>query len=992
MKGINVKKIAAFAGAAVLFGAAAVAAEVTYGSTQLVDQSGQPTVKIYVGSKAAISDGVAAANIAAKIANEAYKSSTLTASVSGTPTCTVGSGVSGAGACSIVESSKKVTLEVTLPGSVSGTHTFKTLIYDTIDRTLENRNNTLSEDEYPAALTSTDTSGTITSPIRAVETSTTKGKDLYRIGSGQFTGFADYAVVDTQATSTSYTEEQSFWIGSQPNAVQYDSSSAIRDVAVNKYSAMAYSLKFTGNDYGIPVCTGGLNSSQTDDWTSCTSSNDMTERHRVKVNFMGSEWVVSEMKDPAVSNPSATAVVAGGQIKLAKEAKYGIINVGGELDAGTFKVRLSDISVQTGSDNGHPAIIDILDANDAVVGQIQVSVGTTYTFTQSGTSNQVKIHVYNTAPGFTLNAKWAEMAVFTDEITLKDNQRYNLVSSTDTDKNFKVSLLWKNRDFTSGSTGTASNNKTDSLREIVVYNIDGFSDKTVSGDVVNFIKSVPTFKVTYQGVDLTDADYVPLTYSGLSSDSYRVSTTSGDQQCGASSALDYSYTAKLIEIKTSGNTLLSGTGDVLSGDYMFERVLFDPIGLVPYGAAQTFTGLTGSNTTGTDNVLTASSVTYYVGSVSGATVANNLSAATLTVGANGKLTILLGGAPQTNISVTMPASSTAYSNLNGTQVQSAPVGGYAPKVFYKISGRDCWNWDSVTYVGQNPASSTGLTNKIRFDTAGDNSAAQGAIYFNNTGFGSFGNVSIIYQEDAGKYGTSSNNLVYTGVPVLTTDTTVSTFRFKATDSSTQNVYYDALPVTTFGGYEPTFVSERGSKTLSVGTSDTSFKIAKKLGQPTFQFAYADTATAAASADNYVMGVGESKVFGGVTVKVKAIDATAGSCSVLGSSGTPQCTVDSTGVSAVISPANAASVQVSQPYKLTSSMVMLDSQAVSGVAITVGGPMVNTVTAQALQDSSVNFDVDNVVVKEIGNKIVVAGKTAQDTMAAADQFIAGVKRQ
>ncbi|MFA6327942.1 MAG: S-layer protein [Candidatus Micrarchaeia archaeon] len=915
MKGINVKKIAAFAGAAVLFGAAAVAAEVTYGSTQLVDQSGQPTVKIYVGSKASISDGVAAANIAAKIANEAYKSSTLSASVSGTPTCTVGSGVSGAGTCSIVESSKKVTLTVSLPGSVAGTHTFKTLIYDTIDRALENRNNTLSEDNYTASTTATDTSGTLTSPIRAVE-SGVKGANLYRIGSGQFTGFADYAVVDDQATSTSYTEEQSFWIGSQPGAVAYDSSSAIRDVAVNKYSAMAYSVKFTGNDYGIPVCTGGLASNTTDDWTTCSSSNDRTERHRVLVKFMGSDWVISEMGNPSVSNPSATAVQAGGQIKLAKEAKYGIINVGGELDAGTFKVRLSDISVATGTDNNHPAIIDVLDANDAVVGQVQVSVGTTYTFTQSGTSNQVKIHVYNTAPGFTLNAKWAEMAVFTDEITLKDNQRYNLVSSTDTDKDFKVSLLWKNRDFTSGTSGTTSNNATDSLREIVVYNIDGFSDKTVSGDVVNFLKSTPTFKLTYQGVDLVDDDYVPLTYSGLSSDSYRVAATEGDVQCGASSAADFSYTAKLVEIKTSGSMLLGGTGDQLSGDYMFEKVLFDPIG-------------------------------------------------------------------KTGVNV---------SSINGTQNQSTAVVDYTPKVFYKISGRDCWNWNNFSYVAQSEAS--GLTNMIKFDTAGDNSAAQGAIYFNNTGFGStvFGNVSILYQEDAGKYGVSSNNRVYTGVPVLTSDTSVSTFRFKATDSSTQNVFYKGLNNAVFGGYEPTFVSERGSKTLSVGTSDSSFKVAKKLGQPTFQFAYADTSSAAASADDYVMGVGESKVFGGVTVKVKAIDATSGSCSVLGTSGTPQCTVDSTGVSAVISPNNAASVEVSQPYKLTSSMVMLDSEAVSGVAITVGGPAVNTVTSEALADSNVNFDVDSVVVKEIGNKIVVAGKTASDTMAAADQFIAGVKRQ
>jgi len=435
--------------------------------------------------------------------------------------------------------------------------------------------------------------------------------------------------------------------------------------------------------------------------------------------------------------------------------------------------------------------------------------------------------------------------------------------------------------------------------------------------VVNFLKATPTFKVTYQGVDLVDDDYVPLTYSALSSDSYRVANTDGDVQCGATSSADSSYTAKLIEIKTSGQTLLSGTGDQLSGDYMFEKVLFDPIGNVNHNS--------------------------------------------------------------TDVSI------------NGTQNQSLSVANYQPKVFYKISGRDCWNWNNFSYVAQS-GNTFGTSDWIKFNTAGDNSAAQGALYFNNSGFGSFGNVSMLYQEDAGKYGSSSNNRVYTGVPVLSSDTSVSTFRFKATDSSTQNVYYYGLASTSFGGYEPTFVSERGSKTLSVGTSDASFKVAKKLGQPTFQFAYADTSSAAASADTYVMGVGESKVFGGVTVKVKAIDATAGSCSVLGSSGTPQCTVDSTGVNAVISPANAASVQVSQPYKLTSSMVMLDSEAVSGVAITVGGPLVNTVTAQALQDANVDFNVDNVVVKEIGNKIVVAGKSAQDTMTAADQFIAGVKRQ
>jgi len=913
MKGINVKKIAAFAGAAVLFGAAAVAAEVTYGSTQLVDQSGQPTVKIYVGSKAAISDGVAAANIAAKIANEAYKSSTLTASVSGTPTCTVGSGVSGAGSCSIVESSKKVTLEVTLPGSVAGTHTFKTLITDTIDRTLANRNYSLSEDMYNSTTASTDTSGTIASPLRAVDTGN-KGTLLYRIGSDKFTGFADYAVSDNQATSTSYTEEQSFWIGSQPNAVAYDSSSAIRDVAVNKYSAMVYSAKFTGNDYGIQVCTGDLANNDTTNWASCASdSNSRTDRHRVQIKFMGADWIISEITNPTTPQASSTSVIAGGQIKLAKEAKYGIVNVGGELDAGTFKIRLSDISVAVGQSNTHPAIIDVLDSNDAVVGQIQVDPGTTYTFTQSGTSNQVKIHVYKTAPGFTLNAKWAEMAVYTDEITLKDNSRYNLVSSTDTDKNFKVSLLWKNRDWSSGSDSSIP----DSLREIVVYNIDGFSDKTKAGDVVNFLQSTPTFKLTYQGVDLTDDDYVPLTYSALSSDSYRIATTSGDVSCGASSAADLAYTAKLVEIKTSGSQLLGGTGDGLSGDYLLERVLYDPIGTV---------------------------------------------------------------------------SAVAGAISNGTQNQTAVAGNYTPTVFWKVSGRDCYNWNTLSYTNTNGEA---IATSVKFDTAGDNSGAQGSIFFSKELIASGFQVNIVAKEDAGKYGTSSNNAVYYAVPVIANTTSYQTLRFKTQDSSTQQVFYHQLGaasgVTGYTNYEPTLVTERGSQVLSVGTSDASVKVAKRVGMPTFQFAYADTTTAS-TADQYVMGVGESKVFGGVTVLVKAIDATAGSCNVLGTGGAPACSVDSTGVTGVISPNNAASVVVSEPYKLTSSMVMLDSEAVSGVAITVGGPLVNTVTAEALKDANVNFDVDNVVVKEVGNKIVVAGKTASDTMAAADQFIAGVMRQ
>jgi len=909
MKGINVKKIAAFAGAAVLASACLGAAEVVFGSTQLVDNNGQPTVKVYVGSKAAVSDGVAAANIAAKIANEAYKSSTLTASTSGTATCTAGTGATGAGACSIVESSKKVTLSVEIPGTVAGTHTFKTLIGDYIDKQLQNRNNTRSEDNFSALRSSGDTSGSVTSPLRLYSENNIVAKHLYRIGSDRFNGFADYAVSDAQATAMSYTEEQAFWVGASDSTsptVKYDTSTDVKDIVVDKYKALVYNLKFTGNDYGIPICTGDLASNDTSNWASCTSdSNSRTDRHRVGIKFLGGDWIISEMTNPTTALASATNVTNGGQIKLAKEAKYGIINVGGELDAGTYKVRLSDISVATGSDNKHPAIVDILDSNEAVVGQVQVDPGTTYTFNNGG--SVVKIHVYKTAPGFTLNAKWAEMAIYTDEVTLKDTGVYNLgsTSSENPDRYFKVSLMWKNKDWASASDSSVP----DALREVVVYKTDDFS-KAKPGDVQNFLKSTPTFKLTYQGLDLTDSDYQQVTYTAVSWGAERVSVTEGADGACTSDSADNHWTAKLVEIASGGSLLLSGSGDVLGVDYKLDKVYFDPVGL---------------NAT------------------------------------NG----------------TVP---------NGAQNRSAYSGGYSPKVFWKASNKDCYNWKTVAY-STNPAS----TASIKFDTAGDNTAAQGRFFFDSTVSLSGSQGSIVLAEDAGYYGLTSNNQVLVAVPFIV-NVNYTGIRFRNQDSSTQQTYYKGLADASYGTYEPTYVTERGSKVTNVGTSDAELKVAKKVGMPTFQFAYADT-TSASNTDDYVMGVGDSKVFGGVTVKVKAIDATAGSCNVVGTGGVPACTPDQTGVTAMIQPNNAASVEVTEPYKLSSKMVMMETDATSaGVAILVGGPEVNMMTKDALKDSSVDFNTQPVVVKEIGNKIVVAGKSASDTLSAADEFIAGVKRQ
>ena len=396
-------------------------------------------------------------------------------------------------------------------------HKFSTLITDTVDRTLQNRQNTLAEDEYPSLLSDVDTGGAITSPLRAVEEGTQKAKNLYRIGSAQYGQFVDAVVVDGQSPMEPYLEKQAFFVGTTPNGVKYDASSNVKDVIVNKYSAMAYSAKFEGNDFGIPVCTGDLEVG--DDWTSCelnTNGTSETDRHRVAVKFMdGKEWIISRMEKPASQLESATAAINGGEIKLAKESAYGIYSVGQVLESMPFDVRLEDVTNSTQCENGeYPAIFSILKQNGVMVGQIMVCPDSTYTFTQAYTGKVQKVHVYKTGYGATPAEKWAEFATYSDEITLKDGHRYNLVSSTDPDKNFKVSLLWKNKDYA----GAGSSTQPDSLREIVVYNVDGLESKVLKGGVVPFMVNKPVFKLKYAGITPVYGKLSPTTSSTISSE------------------------------------------------------------------------------------------------------------------------------------------------------------------------------------------------------------------------------------------------------------------------------------------------------------------------------------------------------------------------------------------------------------------------------------------------------------------------------------------
>ncbi len=979
MKAVNATKIGVLAAGTLLLASSAIAAGVMYGDVALVESSGQPTAKVVVGSSAAISDGIAAANIASVLANHAYKSSTLTAAVNGQATCAAGGSTSGTGACAI--SNEQVTITINLPGVLGNAYQFKTLITDTIDKTLGNRNATRSEDNYTVSTTADDQQTPPTlSPLRSAFTGSTAA-NLYRIGGETYMGFTTVAVTDPQASSDfSYQEEQNFWVGSSSNGVLYDSGSAYRQV-VAKPAIMAYDIRFLGNAYGIPMCTKA-NDSGDGGWSWCTNdttSQYLSGNHRIQIWFLGSQWVISALSNPSTALTSSTAVINGGSVKLAKEAKYDIVNVGGVIDGGTFKVRLADISVATGSANTHPAIIDVLDANDAVIGQIQVNPGDTYTFTQSSTGSSIKVHVYRTAPGFTLNAKWAEMAIYTDEITLQDGSRYNLASTGDANYNVKVSLLWKNRD----ATGTNSQ-VPDSLRQIVLYDQDTFTGtKYVPGNSYGFPPKAPAFALTYNGLDLTDSDYVRLSVTGLSSSDYPVSAN-GQADCTAASNADkWTYHAKLLQIKSDG-TNFGGAGDVMN-NYRVDTFYFDPIGRII--------------------------MTNFTAGPGNTSAPNSIFGGAHSDGA--------AGADGVNAYIALNLS------LNGTQNTSANVSDWRGVVLYKPSGFNCYVSGNLTIAGAGnvpdatdfgPGASQNVS-AVRFDSAGPESSAQGQIWFpltnrsltNTTVYATSNNISgasfqtnwqrdIVIQEDAGRMDgptPTSHQAVQMRVPYFQQSSNVDTdtWRFKATDATTSNAYYQGLRTTVASAFEPILYTERGSKILSVSTTDWQARIAKKVGQPTFTFAPVGANGTVSTGSDWIAKVGDTKSLpDGAVLTVKDITETVGAC-VAGTTGAaPACTVNMAPVAARIMPDNVASVEVSQPYDIKgTTMVMSDTDAsnVGGVVITVGGPAVNSVTASVLKDANVDFKTTSVVVKAYGSKIVVAGNTAADTMAAANQFIAAL---
>ncbi|MDD5023203.1 MAG: S-layer protein, partial [Candidatus ainarchaeum sp.] len=499
MKGINLKRIGAVvAGAAILASSVAFAGPLYYEDTALVTETGQPVVKVVVGAGASASDGVAAANIAAHLAKSAYKSDTYTA-VAGDVTCTAAEGST----CTVTD--KSVTLQVTVPGvGVAGTYVVSNLIGDYFDRTLTDRDQaSAAMHEYAYGSDISEAANPFTNGTTGKLDSAPDETELYRITGSMFSPLKDYSPEDKDA-SKKYTEKQYLWVFGES---KYDTTEKVMGADVD---LLAYSIKFGSatEDLGIPVAT---KAATTSNFHTATSPSYETVAHKVKVMFLGEEWIISEMIPAGGNLTSQTDLVSGGSVKLAKESVFGVVNKGDSLNVGTLKFVLEDVSLGTGAKNEHPALLSVYVEGQTTPIKEGISVNPTETQDISVPGyGTYKLHVYATGPGYSFGTTWADMAIFSHELELEDDQKLDSLEGEN--DNWYVTLGWKNKI----TSTTSDDGAPDHLRTIVLhtmYTDDLLSDTLLVGDSVPIVESPVKWEMSYLGLDIDNNDRDDLRFS-----------------------------------------------------------------------------------------------------------------------------------------------------------------------------------------------------------------------------------------------------------------------------------------------------------------------------------------------------------------------------------------------------------------------------------------------------------------------------------------------
>ncbi len=1023
MKSINAKRIAAVA-ASLLMGLAFAAGQggVTWNNIPIISNSGQPVVQVVVGSGAAPSDGVVAANIAAVLGNLAFTSQNVTATPAGlsnvkcvvtTPTCTLTNQQVWFGEKGFV--------------GPSGSYTFTALIGSVLNGGVAlgspaNTKNPVTGTSYAFpesngySQVATGTSpayspfSTLSSPPNpSVTVSVSNGGGL------SFNGIRNNGYDNLlQVTTTQLPvllnnwgpngESETLWVSGFP---VYDQKSSTNPAAPNFvwYNAGgAYVVNFN-KPVTEPVFQTG------------------NSINNAPLEFLGKNWTILGYELPGQSNTdsasttvSSSNAVIGGKLQLAASlTSLQTVYVGHNISSNNFSVELTDLGQPA---NGiSPASVDVFYRGN-LTNVTQLGSGSLTKF-QVGT-HTLYVKVNQTFAGLYAYQKWAKFKLYSNTLNLTSGQTFNKTNAP----GWTALLFWSN------STGSGYVNQ---LQSLEVYNKN--PQALVPGQSFSFVApNYTAYKVNFVG-DTLGTNYDPLQFSTSSQNSAVTFKNSGTAPSAGNGALTYISEPyqELSAVSQIPNAF--SYGGQVSGTLNYDLTPYNlnfVSNAVGYNSLAT-SGLpvnvvvvatdSNGNIISSNNYVTVTLQGY---ASQGATTPSTATVyvktllpdgTTLPVGAN----VVFPGTPQGNAlwsgatsfyNITNVTLSTALPNVNVYVVASSAFTNNAPYTGLTVAQ------DEATAAANSLVTLTSQSPQVMYEASGNNyyqfTATSGVSYSQQNGQtvspapGGFSitpltlatpvlqqsNPYFVYNvvEYNVPSSTSSNDVLQFGL-YNNTNGAGSVFGFELNRTVGQNrnnlTYFSSQETSGLPGSSPVaapvgFVTERGTKVANIQPTSLTLNIAKAVDTLQFVVSPSSTVINSTSTTKTVgpVGVGQA-VPGFANLTVSAVNATCAfsstSCSVTGLAN----------VTATPSVSHAV-VPVSL-NTATTPLVVLDSNANSAATlIVVGSKYVNSVAGQVFaQNPTLNssFGPTSVVVQAYGtNRVLVAGYTANQTVQAGNQFI------
>ncbi len=971
MNRLSTKRIAAVAAGAALLGVGlAFAGPVTFQNVQIIGSSGQPLVQIVVGSKAAISDGIAAANIAAAIGNLAYTSVAVTATVNTSNANNVlHVTVSNPGAATITN--QQVWLNTTGATTVSGAYSFTALIGSVLNRAVQvgapqytkvaqgNTNYAYPESASLTVSPAASPYSALGSVPRTTVTTTSGGGMAY----SSFTNSSDDNILEVTASqlpsllanSGSYGESELLWLTGFP---VFDQASGVN----------AFTIQSVGGAYQVAFAKPIV--------MSTTSGG--TGVNNAAFKFLGQNWTIIGYELPGASTynitlgagsgtktATSTTVVNGGHLIVASSlSPLATIYVGQNLTGGAFKAQLTDIG-QPNSNGVSPAAINLY-YNGALTNVTSIQPGTTASFNVSGVKVYLKVN--QTFAGLYAYQKYAKMQLYSNVFKLNDGSTYNQTN----DPGWNVNLLWTN---------TSSSGNAIALQGILVYNAT--PGTLMQGQSFTFIHNPAAWSVQFLG-DTLGSNYDPLNWKTSSTSSAKfqlVTSTFSATSTGVNGSINnITEPAQYLTLTSSINNAFSFGGQQGST----AQYNLDPYELF----AGNFIGNQGSNTVGNNVNIRLQMTGNFVNTNNPLTVtlkgsSNTLSETNSIVFTSPNANQLVW-TPFTNItsiqlSSAYPGVTITLNSVNAVSSNTVSLITLPPTLLYQQSGKNYMSQVSganVIYNQQNGQPLATFTIAATSGTPSQNAASAYFVY-NAISYPVPGTTSFTSQH---AFSISNASSGVTAAPLFwvnasaPTGTTPGT-RNNITYTSTQNNQVNV---------GPGFKGERGGTFAS--DSATSLTINYATQVDSLQFAVSPSTGGAVTTTNQhqygPFSVGQAVNIPGVhNVTVSKITGTAtlGAGATYSISGLSNLTATPS--------VSQATTAVWLSNLTTTPLVVLDSQAnPASSLVLVGSGYVNSVSKQVESSQNITVVPSTQIVQAYGNKIYVAGYTAAQTTAAANQFI------